>query len=146
MTLSGNLLILWEFWNHQQKFEFWEEGQLNIEPGLEDYKLVISAKRGEANIGYVALDDFFFEEVSPGSCDIKPAGAEPGASTTSPPLVFRDCDFEENNCGVWHTDEQINGTGLFVFIRSRGSYHDGNDGPKTDYEDDPNGGNISIPN
>ena len=83
-TTDSSQQVIWEY--HQQKFEFWEEGQLNIDPGLEDYKLVISAKRGEANIGYVALDDFFFEEVSPGSCEIKPAGAEPGASTTSPPL------------------------------------------------------------
>ena len=143
------MLVLWEY--HQQHFEFWEEGRLDITAGQEDYKLVISAKRGDTNKGYVALDDFFFVASSAESCGIKPAGAEPGASTTTtsspappPPPEFPDCDFEKDNCGVWHTDEQINGTGLFVFIRSQGSYHDGNDGPKTDFEDDPNGGNISI--
>ena len=109
---------------------------------------MISAKRGDANKGYVALDDFFFESVSAESCGILPAGAEPGASTTStsspapPPPEFPDCDFEEDYCGVWHTDEQINGTGLFVFIRSQGSYHDGTGGPKTDHNNNPNGGKI----
>ena len=109
---------------------------------------MISAKRGEANKGYVALDDFFFESVSAESCGILPAGAEPGASTTStsspapPPPEFPDCDFEEDHCGVWHTDEQINGTDLFVFIRTRGSLHNGGDGPKTDHTDNPNSKNI----
>ena len=108
---------------------------------------MISAKRGEANKGYVALDDFFFESVSAESCGILPAGAEPGSSTTStsspaPPPEFPDCDFEKDYCDAWHTDEQINGTGLFVFIRSQGCYHDGSGGPKTDHDNDPNGKNI----
>ena len=142
------MLVLWEY--HQQHFEFWEEGQLNIYEGLEDYKLVISAKRGETNKGYVAIDDFFFEAVSAESCEIKPAGAEPGSSSTStsspapPPPPFPDCDFEENFCGVWHTDEQINGTALFVFIRTSGSLHDGGDGPQTDHANNPNSENIAL--
>ena len=139
--------VLWEF--HQQQFKFWEEGQVNIQAGLEDYKLVISAKRGDANKGYVAIDDFFFE-ANDIFCEIKPAGAEPGGSTTStsspapPPSPFPDCDFEENFCDVWHTDEQINGTALFVFIRTSGSLHEGGDGPKTDHADNPNSESSST--
>ena len=118
-------------------------------PQFEEYKLVISARRGDINNGYVALDDFLFEKTSVESCEIKPPGAEPSASTTSTsssasPPAFPDCDFEENFCDVWHTDEQINGTELFVFIRTSGSLHDGGDGPQHDHSMNENSENRNI--
>ena len=96
--------------------------------------MVISAKRGEKDKGYVALDDFLFEKTAAESCNIYPTSAEP----TKPPPTFPDCDFEEDFCGAWHTDDQLNGTELFVFIRTSGSLHQDGDGPDHDHSMNPN--------
>ena len=51
----------------------------------EEYKLCITAVRGEQNEGYVALDDFKFD-LGEEFCTVKPAGSEP---TEPPPSTTR---------------------------------------------------------
>ena len=103
--------------------------------------MVISAKRGDHDKGYVALDDFFFEATPADSCHIYPIDAEPTSSTTwtssADPSPFPDCDFETNYCD-WHVDEELNGTQLFIFIRTSGNLHHGGDGPEHDHTDNEN--------
>ena len=54
--------------------------------------------------GYAALDSIKFES-SPG-CETIPPSAAPGQSTTTtPPLTFPDCQFEEDECG-WVKEEE----------------------------------------
>ena len=113
-------ILIWEF--HSTKFDFWEEGRVEIEK-FEEYKVrdkigskisffnnstlqvIITAVRGDINDGYVALDDFSFR-ANEEFCSIKPEDAVPKTTTTpavttttKKPHKFPDCQFEENTCG-----------------------------------------------
>ena len=63
---------VWEF--QQKHLDFWEEGRVQLQKlAHEDYKIVIEAKRGDLQSGYVALDDFHFETSEQEEfCSIKP--------------------------------------------------------------------------
>ena len=143
-TTDSSQQVIWEY--HQQKFEFWENGRVNI-PQTEEYKVVITARRGDQNEGYVALDDFYFEKTSAESCNIYPLDAAPTSSTTSTSTsskapAFPDCDFETDYCD-WSVDEQLNGTELFVFIRTSGNLHQDGDGPQHDHTEDEEGEDLT---
>ena len=63
---------VWEF--QQKHLDFWEEGRVELHKlAHEDYKIVITAERGDLQSGYVALDDFHFETSEQEEfCSIKP--------------------------------------------------------------------------
>ena len=46
-------------WDYSEHAEFWMKGRVKIEQ-LQNFKIVVTAVRGEQQVGYVAIDDFRF--------------------------------------------------------------------------------------
>ena len=46
-------------WDYSEHAEFWMKGRVKIEQ-LQNFKIVVTAVRGEQQFGYVAIDDFRF--------------------------------------------------------------------------------------
>ena len=62
--------------------EVWSQARVNI-PAGSDFKVMLTAIRGDTNGGWVAVDDFLFL-TGVEDCDIIPPEADPNPSTTTP--------------------------------------------------------------
>ena len=92
-------------------------------------KVVIETEKYEVSEqGYAAVDVVIFEKDF-AECDTMPPDAAVGVTTTPPPPVLHDCDFEDDLCG-WETV----GPQEFVFKRAKGKNQDGVNGPDADHE------------
>ena len=47
-------------WDYAEHAEFWMEGRVKVEQ-LQNFKIIVTAVRGEQQVGYVAVDDFRFK-------------------------------------------------------------------------------------
>ena len=99
--------VAWFFTPDNGKDE-WQFGRVNLKRG-QPYKIVITAHRSNALLGYVAVDDFDFE-FNGEECTIMPENARPTTPTSTSPTTsvpqgtFPDCKFEHDTCG-WVINE-----------------------------------------
>ena len=126
----------------------WQVGRVSLKRG-EPYKIVITAKRSDAFLGYVAVDDFEFK-YNAEDCTIMPDFAKPTTTTTTTttpstpmPDDVTDCTFEDNLCG-WSIDEELNVTDRFHFERKNGNENGALYNPDSDHNGDKKGKWISI--
>ena len=99
--------IAWHF-TPDNGIDAWQTGRVNLQRG-QPYKIVITAQRSNALLGYVAIDDFEFK-FNGEYCITEPEDAIPpttttSVSTTAPHGYFPDCNFNDNGICGWFIDE-----------------------------------------
>ena len=125
----------------------WQVGRVNLHRG-QQYKIVITTKRSNIGLGYVAIDDFEFK-FNPEECTILPNFAKPTTTTTTPPTTpnpedIVDCNFEDVNLCGWSIDQELNETDRFHFERRNGNEIPLGLLPTADHNNDKNGQEFKL--
>ena len=118
--------VAWHF-TPDHGVDEWQYGRISLKRG-DPYKIVITAQRSDAALGYVAIDDFGFGEFS-SECKLMPKEALPTTTTPTPPSTpipkpIEDCSFEDIDYCGWNIDEELNVTDRFHFQRRNGEEND----------------------
>ena len=135
--------IAWHF-TPDHGVDAWQTGRVNLQRG-QPYKIVITAQRSNALLGYVAIDDFEFK-FNAEDCSLMPEIARPTTTTTTttPPTTpypkpITDCTFEDVNLCGWNIDMELNVTDRFHFERKNGEENGAIFNPDSDHNGDKKG-------